>query len=354
MDPNVEFYRRYPYPAQPTGYCRPVDPDFWPPFYSEAAHGGTLQFPDKPRIWVAGCGTHQALDVALQFPKASVLGTDLSDVSVAMCRRDAEDIGVQNLTLRVEDIMDAQYRDEFDLVFCTGVLHHMMQLEDGFANIELALNRNGIAEVMVYNRFHIGQQLAFAEAIETLGGDPLGMAEYVLHRKLGVEEADTLVHPSKFGYTVRSLTASTTMLLLQPARPGWWIDGLSPTVQHRLGELYDTARWEVIQLLKYDQSPFLWFYFQRPDARRARAPECVLNEQFRQDAGKFEPANTALNTWKRNIEGRIVPDAGVAEFPPRKPGDPLRINFEPSPELYNYSACRMMLASPYRPYFRRK
>ena len=50
-------------------------------------------------MWVAGCGTNQAVITALMFPGARVLGTDLSEASLEGARRNADQLGVANLEL---------------------------------------------------------------------------------------------------------------------------------------------------------------------------------------------------------------------------------------------------------------
>jgi len=55
--------------------------------------------PGGGRVWVAGCGTNQAVITALMFPGARVLGTDLSEASLEGARRNADQLGVANLEL---------------------------------------------------------------------------------------------------------------------------------------------------------------------------------------------------------------------------------------------------------------
>jgi len=100
-----------------------VQEGFWPKMLGQDI--GNWDRPVVPKngaVWVAGCGTNQALITALKFPEANVLGSDLSEESLAVCRKNADSLGVGNLELRRESISDVKYVGEFDYVLCTGVM----------------------------------------------------------------------------------------------------------------------------------------------------------------------------------------------------------------------------------------
>src|SRR5688572_11569373 len=70
---NTRFYERFPFPWRPAKFDFLVDPDFQTVMFNQNIgdwEGHTL--PEKPSIWVAGCGTNSALITALTFPKATV------------------------------------------------------------------------------------------------------------------------------------------------------------------------------------------------------------------------------------------------------------------------------------------
>jgi len=83
--------------------------------------------PEQPRILVAGCGTGQhAISTAQRFPAGSVLAIDLSLASLAYAKRKTLELGVGNIEYRRADILALGALDErFDLIECSGVLHHM-------------------------------------------------------------------------------------------------------------------------------------------------------------------------------------------------------------------------------------
>src|SRR5437899_2422652 len=106
---NAEFYGKIRYPAPPMHFERVVEPSFWASMLDqEIGRRDHPVLPDRDaRIWVAGCGTNQALITALKFPKASVLGSDLSAESLELCRRNATQMGVTNLELKRESLNQA-------------------------------------------------------------------------------------------------------------------------------------------------------------------------------------------------------------------------------------------------------
>lgn len=87
--------------------------------------------PRNPRVLVAGCGTGQhAITTARRFAGASVLALDLSLASLAYAKRKTIELSLTNIEYRQADILALGGLEErFDLIECSGVLHH---LEDPF------------------------------------------------------------------------------------------------------------------------------------------------------------------------------------------------------------------------------
>jgi 2-polyprenyl-3-methyl-5-hydroxy-6-metoxy-1,4-benzoquinol methylase len=125
--------------------------------------------PQEPKIWVAGCGTNQAIFTALRFPRASVLGSDLSSKSLQTAANIAGELGIPNLQLREESINEVSYHEEFDYVISTGVIHHNADLAVPVRKLAAAIKPTGILEIMVYNRYHRILTTAFQKAIRVFG-----------------------------------------------------------------------------------------------------------------------------------------------------------------------------------------
>jgi SAM-dependent methyltransferase len=92
-----------------------------------------LAFLDRPfDVLIAGCGTgQQAVQAALAYgPEARVLAIDLSAASLAYAARMAERFGAGNLEYAQADLQTlhaagSQFTGRFDVIECTGVLHHL-------------------------------------------------------------------------------------------------------------------------------------------------------------------------------------------------------------------------------------
>lgn len=352
---NGEFYSRFPYPWAPQSFEFLVDAELPRRLLNQNLGDWThATIPPRPRIWVAGCGTNQAVYVALRYPDADVVASDLSPVSLDICRRTAEQLGLTNVELRNETINDAGYESEFDLVICTGVIHHNAEPGHALRRLRNALHSTGILELMVYNRFHRSVHSVFQKALRTLAGtdDRHGhrAEELQLARRLveafpvknrihGLLQAfrtapesaiaDALIQPVEHSYTVESLAhlAQTCGLELLCPAPNEW-DTLAqpsdwhmvfpdPGVQEAYERLADVPRWQVTNLLLLEQSPQLWFYLQRTDAPRPRRTAAAVNEAFLDTA--FEPVKSSRGHYRRLPDGSYRRAPAVVPFPTAAP-----------------------------------
>jgi SAM-dependent methyltransferase len=151
-DAVAERYARLPYPDPAIGATGRIvwnDPGtygslFWPC----ATHGAPGPAPD---LLVAGCGTGEAVAVALANPQARVLGIDVSAPSLAISAELAARHGVQNLELLrlpLEDI--GSLGRSFDWIGAAGVLHHLADPAVGLAALGAVLKPHGVVVGAVY------------------------------------------------------------------------------------------------------------------------------------------------------------------------------------------------------------
>ena len=114
-----------------------------------------LKFMDRPfEVLVAGCGTgRKAIQVALGYgEQASVLGADLSCRSLAYATRMAEKYGATNIRfLRVDILNLPSLKRQFDIVECTGVLHHMADPLAGWRSLVRVTRPGGIMHISMYS-----------------------------------------------------------------------------------------------------------------------------------------------------------------------------------------------------------
>jgi SAM-dependent methyltransferase len=146
------FYERYPYPppADDLQAYRQAWDDrrrradshlFWP----------AEPYREDRSILVAGCGTTQAAHYALRWPRAQVIGIDVSAKSIAFTQELKRKYALANLEVRQLAVeRAAELGQNFEHVVCTGVLHHLPDPDAGLRALHDVLEPTGALNVMVY------------------------------------------------------------------------------------------------------------------------------------------------------------------------------------------------------------
>ena len=124
-------------------------------------------------VLVAGCGTgQQAVQAALAYgPNARVVAIDLSAASLAYAARMAERFGVTNIDFGQADLLTmggsgSPFLSRFDVIECTGVLHHLADPFQGWRALLDCLAKDG--------RMLVGLYSAIARRnLAALRGDPI-------------------------------------------------------------------------------------------------------------------------------------------------------------------------------------
>ena len=153
-DPVCEFYTDHPYPPPVENLDRARDE--WRDDENRHRAEYHLLWPDKPYridldILVAGCGTWQAAKYALCRPGARVTGIDVSATSLDHTERLKRKYKLTNLETRrmpIENVAELGRR--FDLIVCTGVLHHLADPDEGLRALQSVLRPDGAIYLMVY------------------------------------------------------------------------------------------------------------------------------------------------------------------------------------------------------------
>jgi 2-polyprenyl-3-methyl-5-hydroxy-6-metoxy-1,4-benzoquinol methylase len=326
-----EFYSRFPYPWRPARLDLVLDADFYPRFINQdVGDYSHRRMPSDGRIWVAGCGTNQALITALRFPQCTVLGTDVSEESLAAGAQNAAMLGIENVELRAGPIGERTSEGEFDLVVCTGVIHHNAQPERLLGHLRSSLRADGVLEMMVYNRFHRREAAAFQEATRILNPTTsAGRVEQIRDSRriagsLTVANslsetladaadipdeqfADMWMNPYEQSFTVAELWSMADRCGLELEAPcgnrfdisrdcsGWEPTFTDPELSRRASGLDDRRRWQLANLLGLETSPMLWFYLRPRIAGHARLSETDRDAAFR--SAVFRRAQTRQRTW---------------------------------------------------------
>lgn len=210
--------------AVAAGYRQLGDPALYAPvLWPRGRPSGKLD------ILVAGCGTVQAAYTAFMNPGDSVVGLDLSEASLAHERLLQQRHRLDNLELYKGDLLEVgALGRRFDLVLCTGVLHHMEDPARGLAALRDVLAPGGVMVLMLYGQtVRLGIYM-LQDAFRRMGIEqtPEGVAEVrqILRElparhyaqdyiraaaELKDDEAivDTFLHPQDRAYTVPQLLA---------------------------------------------------------------------------------------------------------------------------------------------------
>jgi SAM-dependent methyltransferase len=313
---NGGFYGSFPYPWRPQNFLYPADSRLMTTALCQSIGDWEhRRLPARPSIWIAGCGTNQAAQIALQFPLARIVGSDLSAPSLELCAQTLRSMGLSNVELRHESLNNVGYDAEFDLVISTGVIHHNADPVEALRKLHRALKPGGLMELMVYNRFHRLMNTAVQKAIRLLSENvlttwpeqmellqqvigalpPESRAAAHLKQLSGEPDArvaDSLLQPVEHTYTVESLeriTSACGLDLITPRISEWdkvdghtrwnmsWSDA---SLQQRYNALPDRIRWQITNLLLAEESPMLWFYLQRKDAPYPVLGEAEMTQAF--------------------------------------------------------------------------
>lgn len=155
MDRRTEavrrFYERAPFPGYP-----PRDSLHALRVRAERSAFARLldrAIPGDARIVEMGCGTGQ-MSLYLARADRFVVGADLTRASLLLGQAAARRLGVERVRFVETDLRSAGLTPgAFDLVYCSGVLHHTPDPRASFARLATLARPGGMIVVGVYNAF---------------------------------------------------------------------------------------------------------------------------------------------------------------------------------------------------------
>lgn len=148
-------YDSHPYPRwrdmgynQPSHYWAALEAHFPDQLSGLGQRSGNIQ------ALVAGCGTgRHAIRLAHYFYSMEVTALDISHSALAYAKRQAQQYGEQQIHFVQGDILAAErLGQQFDLIECSGVLHHMADPEQGLQSLSKQLRPGGFIKVALYSR----------------------------------------------------------------------------------------------------------------------------------------------------------------------------------------------------------
>lgn len=123
---------------------------------------------------IAGCGTGRtASQTSITFPKAKITAVDLSKASLAYGMRKARQYGLDNISFKHGDILDLEkLGQKFDVIECSGVLHHMEDPVAGWKSLLSCLKPRGRMSIGLYSKTARENVIKAREYIEKEGFEP--------------------------------------------------------------------------------------------------------------------------------------------------------------------------------------
>lgn len=337
-----EFYERFPYPPKEPGMS--VDPylDYILSFRAKPPSS-------RPTFLDAGCGTgSNLLGAAVLHRGLDIFGCDFNEDALEFVQNEVEFIGASNVELRRVDLLNIPQgfgpEGGFDIIFCTGVIHHTSDPLGVLKSLADRLAPQGILRLMVYARPGREPLYRFADTVSRMAdsesswdvryqlakslmdelheaGENQGVAPPALrglfegsHQLSPEEFADRYLNPQDKPYDLSTLQnhieAAGLKFLRWFEERSWDLDELLPE-QARAGE-FPTDPWQRFRLVEelYDRDQYDLFLV-KPG---------------------FEPRRTTLD-WDTPL--RINPQTKFTETTFRGIGSEqsIRLLFEPSEDL---------------------
>ena len=235
--------------------------------------------PENLTILVAGCGANQAAHYAFTNRNSQVLGIDLSDSSLGHEAHLKQKHRLDNLELLQMSLGEiGSLGRSFDLIVCTGVLHHLRDPDAGLRCLRDVLKPHGVMSIMLYGYFprvgvymlqEVFRQLGLKQDAEGIGVVKRALAVLPRQHHLNVYRqmapdlyydsglVDTFLHPADRAFTVPQILklARDNDLSLQS-----WLDNLQYSLSATIGDPANSVRklaetlpvakqWEIVELM---------------------------------------------------------------------------------------------------------
>ena len=170
MDSLKEQYEQFPYPSPEQKRMEKFDNPL-ASLQGCPSCNSHLYWPQDPsfrpkRILSAGCGTEQAVQLALTNPQSLIVGIDISESSIEFSKKLAEKYNLKNIEFILNDFNN--HKDVYDFIICTGVIHHTQSPLNSLRNIGSMLSDNGLAYIAVYGKSNKLELDAFKNSLKEI------------------------------------------------------------------------------------------------------------------------------------------------------------------------------------------
>jgi len=143
-------------------------------------------FLKRPRLLVAGCGTgRDMLSAACAWRPATVTGFDLSRTSLVCAQEMAERLGVEVELYHADLLRLGGWERQFDVIMCTGVLHHLADPLAGWRILLKLLRPGGVMLVGLYSETARRSIVAAQAEVRGMGVPPTPAGIRAARARLG-------------------------------------------------------------------------------------------------------------------------------------------------------------------------
>jgi len=198
-------YESFPYPRwDKLDYKKPTN------------YGSALSYvyPDTPisdryfsenlDILIAGCGTgRHALNVAKYFNRVNVTAIDLSQKSLAFAHGKAKELGIDNIDFKLADLTTLKVLPiEYDIIECSGVLHHIPAYKVALNALLRNLKPNGLIKISLYSQYarsSVNQVRGlFSRDIENIDSQKIKVIRQAILQGEVIEDAGSIIRSDDF------------------------------------------------------------------------------------------------------------------------------------------------------------
>lgn len=160
------MYEAYPYPERMPGGASDPYLDLVRAYAADPVQG-------RASFLDAGCGTGvNVLGGATLYSHFDVFACDINRVALAELQNELLESDLTNAQVREADLtaLPEDFGPErgFDIIFCTGVLHHMAHPETALRRLVARLAPQGVLRLMVYSERGRADLCRFAQAAQRL------------------------------------------------------------------------------------------------------------------------------------------------------------------------------------------
>ena len=159
-----------------------------------------------PKVLIAGCGTGAHLLSSSRYKNARITAIDISSTSLAYAILKAKEYSFCSVQYHLLDILEVnRLNTQFDVIECSGVLHHMQSPEAGLKALINNLKPGGFIKIALYSELGRAEVIKARDFIakESIESNSAGIRSFRKQVLEGeVEELNSLPELSHDFYTI--------------------------------------------------------------------------------------------------------------------------------------------------------